>query len=82
MQKFIDKWRYEIRADAYPGICSGGGLILRLETTSNDLTPDFDRFSSRLSRFHNPNLGNLQKKGLQKQNTVVLDPRIGQFSRT
>ena len=42
-----------------------GGLIQRLETTSNDLNPDFDRFSRRFSRFYSPNLGDLQKKGLQ-----------------
>ena len=42
-----------------------GGLIQRLETTSNDLIPDFDRFSRRFSRFYCPNLGDLQKKGLQ-----------------
>ena len=64
MQKFIDKWRYEILAGALPGICNRG-LIQRLETTSNDLIPDFDRFSRRLSRFYSPNLGDLQKKRLQ-----------------
>ena len=42
-----------------------GRLIQRLETTSNDLIPDFDRFSRRLSGFYSPNLGDLQKKGLQ-----------------
>ena len=64
LQKFIDKWRYEILAGALPGICNRG-LIQRLETTSNDLIPDFDRFSRRLSRFYSPNLGDLQKKRLQ-----------------
>ena len=62
MQKFIDKWRYEILAGAYPKICNGGRLIQRLETTSNDLIPDFDRFSRRLSRFYSPNLGDFQKQ--------------------
>ena len=42
-----------------------GVLIQRLETTSNDLTPDFDWFLRRLSRFYSPSLGDLQKKGLQ-----------------
>ena len=44
----------------------GGGLIQRLETTSNDLIPDFDRFPRRLSQFYSPNLGNLQKKRSSK----------------
>ena len=39
-----------------------GGLIQRLETTPNDLIPDFDQFSRRLSRFYSPNLGDLQTK--------------------
>ena len=71
-----------------------GRLIQRLETTSNDLIPDFDRFSRRLSRFYSPNLGDLQKKRFSKffsgelqnftnsKNTVVLEPRTGHFSRT
>ena len=71
-----------------------GGLIQRLETTSNDLIPDFDRFSRRLSRFYSPNLGDLQKKRSSKifsgelqnsnnsENTAVLKPRTGHFSRT
>ena len=71
-----------------------GRLIQRLETTSNDLIPDFDRFSRRLSRFYCPNLGDLQKKRSAKffsgelqnfnisKNTVVLKPRTGHFLRT
>ena len=39
-----------------------GGLFWSLKTTSNDLDPDFDWFSLRLSRFFCPNLGDLQKK--------------------
>ena len=44
----------------------GWGIIQRLETTSNDLIPDFDRFSCRLSRFYSPNLGDLQKQRSSK----------------
>ena len=69
----------------------GGGIIQRLETTSNDLIPDFDRFSRRLSRFYSPNLGDLQKKVFKifvsgelqnfnnSKNTAVLEPRTGIF---
>ena len=71
----------------------GGGLIQRLETTSNDLIPDFDLFSRRLSRFYSPNLGDLQKKDFKSfsgelqnfnnsKNTAVLKPRTGHFLRT
>ena len=71
-----------------------GRLIQRLETTSNDRIPDFDRFSRRSSRFCSPNLGDLQKKRSSKffsgelqnfnnsKNTVVLELRTGHFSRT
>ena len=69
----------------------GGGIIQWLETTSNDLIPDFDRFSRRLSRFYSPNLGDLQKKVFKifvsgerqnfnnSKNTAVLEPRTGIF---
>ena len=40
----------------------GGGLFRRLETTSNNLDPDFGRSLLRLNRFFLPNLGDLQKK--------------------
>ena len=40
----------------------GRGLFRRLETTSNDLDPDFDRPSLRLRRFFCPNFGDLEKK--------------------
>ena len=43
-------------------ICSKRGLFWRLKTISNDLDPDFDRSSIRLSRFFCRNLGDLQKK--------------------
>ena len=39
-----------------------GGLFWRLKTISNDLDPDFDRSSIRLSRFFCRNLDDLQKK--------------------
>ena len=39
-----------------------GGLFWRLEATSNDLDPDFNRSSLRLSQFFCPNLCDLQKK--------------------
>ena len=44
-----------------------GRLFWRMETISNDLDPDFDRSSLRLSRFFCPNGGDLRKKkeGLQ-----------------
>ena len=42
----------------------GGGVFWRLEATSNDLDPDFDRSSLRLSRFFCPNLDDFQKKKL------------------
>ena len=62
-----------------------------METTSNDLIPNFDRFSGRLSRFYSPNLGDLQKQRssiffsgeLQifsySKNIAVLEPRTGIF---
>ena len=43
-----------------------GGLFWRLEATSNDLDPDFNRSSLRLSQFFCPNLGDLQKKKQKK----------------
>ena len=44
-----------------------------LETTSNDLDPDFSRSSLRLSRFFCPNLGDLPppQKGLQRDRNPV-----------
>ena len=42
----------------------GGGLFWKLETTANNLDPDFHQSSTRWSRFFCPNLGELQKKGL------------------
>ena len=46
----------------------GEGLVWMLEITSNDLDPDFDRSSLRLSRFFCPNLDDLPlpKKNLEK----------------
>ena len=38
-----------------------GGLFWSLETTSNNLDPDFDWSSIKLSRFLCPNLDDLQK---------------------
>ena len=38
------------------------GLLRRLETTSNELDPDFDWSAFRLSRHFCRNLGDLQKK--------------------
>ena len=43
------------------------GLFKRLEATSNDLDPDFDQSSLRLSRFLCPKLGDLQKKGFHSE---------------
>ena len=55
-------------SDLFPNITSrrvawnfNEGLFWRPETTSNDLDPDFDRSSIRLSRFLCPNIGDLQK---------------------
>ena len=47
----------------------GGGLLWRLEATSNELDPDFDWSAFRLSRHFCRNLGDLQQK--KKVFTVI-----------
>ena len=43
-----------------------GGLFGSLDTTSNDIDPDFNRSAIRLSQFLFPNIGGLQKKGVHQ----------------
>ena len=50
-----------------------GGAVLELETTSNDLDPDFDGCLIGLSRFLCPNIGDLQKQK-QKRSSPKLRP--------
>ena len=44
--------------------------VWKLETTSNDLDPDFDQSSIRLSRFFCQNFGDFQKKVFTEIETV------------
>ena len=55
------KWIMAVRRVAR-NLHWGEGLFWRLETTSNDLDPDFRWSSLRLSRFLSPNSDDLQKK--------------------
>ena len=54
----------------------GEGLFRRLETTSNDFDPDFDRSLLKLSRFFCPNLGNLKKKVISQAGNPVFQVKI------
>ena len=51
------------------------GLFWRLESTSNDLDPDFDRSSLRMSQFFCLNLGDLQKKKKRSSARLSLSGR-------
>ena len=53
----------------------GEGLFRRLETTSNELDPDFGRSSLRLSRFVCPKLGDLKKEKVFSQAKTLFSGR-------
>ena len=58
-----------------------GGLFWRLETTSNDLDPEFDRSSLRLSRFFCPNFGDFQKKRSSLRLSSCFCPNLGDLQK-
>ena len=57
----------------------GGGLFWKLETTANNLDPDFHQSSTRLSRFFCPNLGELQKKRSSLKLSLFFYPNSGGY---
>ena len=62
----------------------GRGLFRRLETTSNDVDPDFGRSSLRCSRFFRPNSGDPPKKKVftEIQSIFLADFRWSQKKRS
>ena len=62
-----------LRPGSYQEFAMGGELFWRLEAPSNDLDPDLDRSSLRLSRLFCPNLGDLKKKKKEKRSSLTVD---------